>query len=70
MSPVKSLSPAYIYELRLPPNTTCELPITSGDSSAVYPLNEPIVSHASFVMNSRDQIQQVIASYQNGEMRQ
>ena len=32
------------------------------------PLNEPIVAYASFVMNSKVQIQQVIDAYHNGEM--
>lgn len=32
------------------------------------PLNEPIVAYASFVMNSKTQIQQVIDAYHNGEM--
>lgn len=45
---------------------------TEGAARAVVfggtPLNEPIVSYASFVMNSEAQIQKVLASYQNGEM--
>lgn len=32
------------------------------------PLNEPIVAYASFVMNSPEQIQQVIEDYQQGRM--
>lgn len=34
------------------------------------PLNEPIVPYASFVMNSQQQIQQVIQDYQSGKMGQ
>jgi redox-sensitive bicupin YhaK (pirin superfamily) len=34
------------------------------------PLNEPIVAYASFVMNSQQQIQQVIQDYQSGKMGQ
>jgi redox-sensitive bicupin YhaK (pirin superfamily) len=32
------------------------------------PLNEPIVGYASFVMNSMEQIQQVVDDYQMGKM--
>ena len=32
------------------------------------PLNEPIVGYASFVMNSMEQIQQVVNDYQMGKM--
>ena len=32
------------------------------------PLNEPIVGYASYVMNSEEQIQQVILDYQSGKM--
>ena len=34
------------------------------------PLNEPIVGYASFVMNSMEQIQQVMTDYQMGKMGQ
>jgi redox-sensitive bicupin YhaK (pirin superfamily) len=34
------------------------------------PLNEPIVGYASFVMNSMEQIQQVMSDYQMGKMGQ
>lgn len=112
-SPVKSLSPAYIFEVKMPANKTLEIPITEGDTCGVYvisgeiyseeknlqpimmskfdtlgdrlvlttkemaahimvlggtPLNEPIVAYASFVMNSTDQIRQVITDYQQGKM--
>lgn len=114
-SPLLPMSPAYIYEVKVPPGSHGEtvIPIAHGDSSALYviegaaradgttisthevasfsldgdrlsfdapdglhaivfggtPLNEPIVTHGSFVMNSQQQIQQVLASYRNGEMR-
>jgi redox-sensitive bicupin YhaK (pirin superfamily) len=32
------------------------------------PLNEPIIAYASFVMNSKAQIQEVIDAYHNGDM--
>lgn len=35
-SPVKSLSPAYIYEVKMPTNTVLYLPISEGDSCGVY----------------------------------
>jgi hypothetical protein len=42
------------------------------DSHAVIlggtPLQDPIIAFASFVMNTEDQIQQVISNYQNGKM--
>ncbi|HEV2008855.1 MAG TPA: pirin family protein [Burkholderiales bacterium] len=34
------------------------------------PLNEPVVGHGPFVMNSRAEIQQAIIDYQNGKMGQ
>lgn len=55
---------------------------TSGDSLSIEasdaarivvfggtPLDEPIVSYASFVMNDEAQIQQVVQSYRDGKMR-
>lgn len=111
-SPVESLSPAYIYEIKQEANSIIEIPIKKGYNSGIYliegeietdkktltsssiakfeterdiininaqtqahyfvlggePLNEPIVFYASFVMNSKAQIQQVIDAYHNGEM--
>jgi redox-sensitive bicupin YhaK (pirin superfamily) len=112
ISPVESLSPAYIYEIKQKANTHLEIPISTGYTSGIYviegeinsdnkkltpssitkfefegetilvesisdahyfvlggePLNEPIVAYASFVMNSKAQIQEVIDAYHNGEM--
>lgn len=111
-SPVKSLSPAMIFDIQTNDKTQFELPIEIGYSSGIYviegeieidgkllqptsmtkmssegekitintknaariivmgglPLNEPIVGYASFVMNSIEQIQQVINDYQMGKM--
>lgn len=112
-SPAESLSPAYIYELKLGQRSEIRLPIEEGNTCAAYviageiqaqnhtiprhsaaefardgdhvvlespegghvvvfggkPLDEPIVSYASFVMNSQEQIQQVLTSYRDGEMQ-
>ncbi|WP_024297677.1 pirin family protein [Methylomicrobium lacus] len=35
---------------------------------AARPLNEPIVQYGPFVMNTRDQIEQAIADYRNGQL--
>ena len=112
-SPVKTLSPAYILEVKMPENQTLILPLTAGNTCGVYvvggsiyseerklkptsmtkfdrigdtllletkeeeahfvilggsPLDEPIVAYGSFVMNSSEQIRQVIADYQMGKM--
>ena len=111
-SPVKSLSPAYIFEVKIPANQQVEIPIKTGDTCALYmiegnlladnktlmpttitqfdtegdklavnavtdcqfmllggtALNEPIVGYASYVMNSEEQIRQVIRDYQSGKM--
>ena len=111
-SPVKSLSPAFIYEVKMPANTTLELPVEVGDTLGLYlvegklnvdeqtltpasmtafdnsgnqvqitaietshfvllggtPLNEPIVGYASYVMNTKEQIHQVMLDYQMGKM--
>lgn len=111
-SPVKSLSPAMIFDIQTIGKTQFELPIEADYSSGIYviegeieidgkllqptsmtkmsfegekisintisaariivmgglPLNEPIVGYASFVMNSMEQIQQVVNDYQMGKM--
>lgn len=111
-SPIKSLSPAYIFEVRVPANQHFEIPIQAGDTAGLYlvegelnvdnlnlmpefmtafdemgdkieilslkdshfilfggtPLNEPIVGYASYVMNSEEQIRQVMMDYQLGKM--
>ena len=111
-SPVKSLSPFYIFEFKIPRNISIQIPIKENDSTGLYvinghikiedqnilsnimtsfsligdsieinaiedthfilfggtPLNEPIVGYASYVMNSEEQIQQVILDYQSGKM--
>ena len=113
-SPVKSLSPAMIFDIQITENSQIELPIQDKYSSGIYviegeieiegkkllptsmtkfslegetitikaesnariivlgglPLNEPIVGYASFVMNSMEQIQQVMTDYQMGKMRE
>jgi redox-sensitive bicupin YhaK (pirin superfamily) len=35
---------------------------------AAHPLNEPIVQYGPFVMNTREEIEQAIADYRNGEL--
>jgi quercetin 2,3-dioxygenase len=111
-SPVRSLSPAYIFELKIPKNQSIEIPLKEGDTAGLYvvnghlnienksllpasmtsftidgnaieihaaeethcmlfggtPLNEPIISYASYVMNSEEQIHQVMQDYQLGKM--
>lgn len=111
-SPVKSLSPAYIFEVHIPAGQQLEIPIQEGDTCGAYmiegllesdgqqispgmiadfdpkgdslnlkaiqdchlvilggtPLNEPIVGYASYVMNSMEQIHQVMGDYQSGKM--
>jgi redox-sensitive bicupin YhaK (pirin superfamily) len=112
-SPVRSLSPAFIYEVKIPAHTQFSLPIAQNDSCGVYlvsgslntddghtlqpssiakfannsdelslqatseshflilggkPLNEPIFAYGSYVMNSREQIIQVMNDYEHGKM--
>ncbi len=111
-SPAKSLSPAFIYDIKIPQGQSVELPIAIGDTCGAYlidgeleigevnllpgrmakldteneilsikalnhsrlivlggtPLEEPIVVNASFVMNTKEEILQVIRDYENGEM--
>lgn len=111
-SPVKSESPAYIFDITLEANSNVSVPVRSGDSCGLYvidgeveyddqtlsqlsitrfdregyglnittsqggrivvfggtPLDEPIVSRGSFVLNSEEQIQEVIKRYHVGEM--
>lgn len=113
-SPVQSLSPAYILEVKTKANSEIEIPIPEGNTCGLYlisgsissdgtpfnvgeiagftetgnnihiesnteshfivlggqALNEPIVAYASFVMNSKEQIMQVIHDYQDGKMGQ
>lgn len=44
-SPVKSLSPAYIFEIKLLANQTLELPIQIGDSCGLYMVSGSILSN-------------------------
>lgn len=111
-SPVKSLTPALLWEVKMPAGSRLELPIPEDYDCGIYivsgivicqnqalrplhiarfetggdhitleagedshfvllggqPLNELIVAYASFVMNSEDQIRQVIRDYQEGKM--
>lgn len=111
-SPVKSLSPAYLFEWKVPKNSTLSIPVKEGDTAGIYivnghlqvdndqlipqvmtsfsldgdsieitaleathfilfggtPLNEPIVGYASFVMNNKEQIRQVMTDYHSGKM--
>lgn len=111
-SPIKSLSPAYIFEVKIPANESIDIPIKNGDTAGLYvingnikvedkalvptsmtafdkegdkltvstskeshfmlfggtPLNEPIVGYASYVMNTQEQIHQVMMDYQMGKM--
>lgn len=112
ISPALSLSPAYMYEIKIPSGKKLSLPIPAGYTCGVYtlsgallseaqrlsplhiagyetegdeielqaeedshililggkPLNEPIVGYASFIMNTQDQIRQVLQDYQAGKM--
>lgn len=112
VSPVKSLSPAFIYEVTMPSGNELNLSFSVGDTCGVYviagqvfadsqvleptvitqfdaannnlqlkatkdshliilggtPLNEPVVAYASYVMNTKEQIQQVMNDYQHGKM--
>ncbi len=113
-SPINSLSPAFIFEVKLPANETIEIPLKTGDTLGLYlvagsinadekallpnsmtsfdkegdalslsanqdshfilfggtPLNEPIIGYASYVMNSEEQIHQVMQDYKMGKMGQ
>lgn len=111
-SPVKSLTPTLLWEIKMPAGSSIELPIPKDYDCGIYtisgiavcqnqvlrpihisglhqggdsvileagedahliilggmPLQEPIVAYASFVMNSEEQIRQVIRDYQEGKM--
>jgi redox-sensitive bicupin YhaK (pirin superfamily) len=49
--------------IQLNAKSTSRVLILSGE-----PLNEPVVGHGPFVMNTRDEIQQAIRDYQAGRM--
>ena len=112
ISPARSESPVYIFDMLIPANEVITLPVASGDTCGLYvidgvvesdnqslasltitrfersgdnvvikaiknchivlfggtPLDEPIVSHASFVLNSQEQIKQVVSDYHSGKM--
>lgn len=111
-SPVKTNSPTFMYEVKIPTGKTVSIPVKNGDNAGLYvisgevdagedtlasttiarferageqlefsattdahvfvfggtPLDEPIASYASFVMNDEGQIKTVIASFNAGEM--
>lgn len=111
-SPVKTNSPTFMYEIKIPAGKTASIPLQNKDNAGLYvisgeakvdmetltpttivrfersgdrlefsattdahvfvfggtPLDEPIASYASFVMNDEAQIKTVIASYKSGEM--
>jgi redox-sensitive bicupin YhaK (pirin superfamily) len=112
ISPVKSLSPAFIFEVKMGSNQEINIPIAKGDSCGMYviggtvlvdghelkpdtitafglggdgvvikaneashfvmlggtPLNEPIFPYGSFVMNTKEQMRQVLMDYDAGLM--
>jgi quercetin 2,3-dioxygenase len=39
LSPVKSLSPAYIFEVKIPENHSIEIPVNEGDTAGLYVIN-------------------------------
>lgn len=53
-------------------NDTLEVRADGGDAAflllAARPLGEPVVQYGPFVMNTRDEIEQAILDYQNGEL--
>ena len=40
----------------------------SGSLLAARPLREPIVQYGPFVMNTREEIEQAMADYKNGQL--
>lgn len=48
--------------------------VTAGNEGAAFiilaarPLREPVVQHGPFVMNTREEIEQAIADYKNGQL--
>lgn len=111
-SPVKTNSPTFMYEVKIPNGETTSIPVADGDNAGLYvvsgdalvngenlapttitrferagdvleisattdahifvfggtPLDEPIASYASFVMNDEAQLKTVIESFNAGKM--
>jgi len=50
-------------EILLEANTDAKLLLMAGD-----PINEPLVTHGPFVMNTQTEILEAMRDYQNGKM--